>query len=161
MKIKTCYYQEFDPEDYVSIIIKWYVYPRKNNCRKLNLLWYTNSEILEEIKEFWSDILINDHYVNEVTEEMLNQLMKWTVDHYKMINDIANNAISYIDENDKWLYNLEETIRENQLKKYSDPNYKAPKNAKEVTYKGKTYKSKAQCCVIENITLTQLNNYLK
>lgn len=44
---------------------------------------------------------------------------------------------------------------------YSFENYKPNKNAKPVTYKGKTYLSKAQCMALEEITRKELDAYLK
>lgn len=48
-----------------------------------------------------------------------------------------------------------------ELKKFYNPkNYKPTKNAVKVTYKGKEYLSKAQCCALEDITIKELNAYL-
>lgn len=47
-----------------------------------------------------------------------------------------------------------------QKKKYSFSNYKPNKNAISVVYKGTTYLSKIQCCVLENITRKELEEYL-
>ena len=45
-----------------------------------------------------------------------------------------------------------------ELKKFYNPkNYKPNKNAVKVTYKGKEYLSKAQCCALEDITIKELN----
>ena len=43
---------------------------------------------------------------------------------------------------------------------YSFENYVPNKNAVKVTYKGKEYLSKAQCCALEDITIKELNAYL-
>ena len=45
--------------------------------------------------------------------------------------------------------------------KYAFGVYKSNKNCKPVTYKDTEYLSKAQCCALENITIKQLNEYLK
>jgi hypothetical protein len=46
-------------------------------------------------------------------------------------------------------------------KKYWFENYTPNKNAKQVTYKGITYLSKAQCMALEGITRKELDEYLK
>lgn len=49
-----------------------------------------------------------------------------------------------------------------ELKKfYKFGNYKPTKNSVPVTYKGKTYFSKAQCMALEGITRKELDSYLK
>lgn len=45
--------------------------------------------------------------------------------------------------------------------KYAFGVYKPNKNCKPVTYNGKDYLSKAQCCALEKITIKELNEYLK
>ena len=44
--------------------------------------------------------------------------------------------------------------------KYSFKNYRPNKNCVPVVYKGKEYKSKAQCIVLEGITRKELDKYL-
>jgi hypothetical protein len=48
-----------------------------------------------------------------------------------------------------------------ELKKYAFGTYKPNKNAKQVTYKGTNYLSKAQCMALEGITRKELDEYLK
>lgn len=55
---------------------------------------------------------------------------------------------------------LEERIEYKRKEKYSPKNYKPNKNCVPVVYKGKEYKSKAQCMVLEKITRKELEEYL-
>ena len=55
---------------------------------------------------------------------------------------------------------IEEIIERKRKKKYSLKNYRPNKNCVPVTYKGKEYKSKAQCITLEKITRKQLEEYL-
>lgn len=53
-----------------------------------------------------------------------------------------------------------ELVELKRREKYSPKNYKSNKNCIPVTYKGKEYKSKAQCIVLEKITRRELEEYL-
>lgn len=53
-----------------------------------------------------------------------------------------------------------QTVDKNSKNFYAFGNYKPNKNAKPVTYKGKTYLSKAQCMALEGITRKELDAYL-
>lgn len=53
-----------------------------------------------------------------------------------------------------------QTTDKNSKNFYAFGNYKPNKNAKPVTYKGKTYLSKAQCMALEGITRKELDAYL-
>lgn len=55
---------------------------------------------------------------------------------------------------------LEEIVKLRRASKYSFKNYKPNKNCKPVVYKGKEYKSMAQCMVLEKITRKELDAYL-
>lgn len=55
---------------------------------------------------------------------------------------------------------IEEIVELKRKEKYSSKNYKPNKNCVPVTYKGKEYKSKAQCIVLEKITRRELEEYL-
>lgn len=56
---------------------------------------------------------------------------------------------------------LYEIVELKKASKYSFKNYKPNRNCKPVTYKGKEYKSKAQCIALEKITRKELEEYLK
>ena len=49
----------------------------------------------------------------------------------------------------------------NANKKYWFENYKANKNCKPVEVNGTKYLSKAQACALEEMTMKELNEYLK
>ena len=55
---------------------------------------------------------------------------------------------------------IEEIVELKRKEKYSPKNYKPNKNCVPVTYKGRKYKSKAQCIALEKITRKELEEYL-
>lgn len=55
---------------------------------------------------------------------------------------------------------LNEIVELKKASKYAFKNYKPNKNCKPVIYKGKEYKSKAQCIALEKITRKELDTYL-
>lgn len=56
---------------------------------------------------------------------------------------------------------LNEIVELKRASKYNPKNYKPNKNCKPVVYKGKEYKSKAQCIALNKITRKELEEYLK
>ena len=58
------------------------------------------------------------------------------------------------------VYSREQTKFDNRESYYKSDNYIPPKNSIPVIYNGKEYKSKAQCCYCENISISTLNKYL-
>lgn len=63
---------------------------------------------------------------------------------------------------DRPIYGLDlvRKLEKKKKDKYSFKNYKPNKNCIPVTYKGKEYKSKAQCIALTGITRKQLDEYL-
>lgn len=94
--------------------------------------------------------------VEEVIDFILNNSEKITEESRKYMQHEVDEIISDITKDIEFTKRNKERMDEF----YGDL-YNPPKNAKSVTYNGKTYKSKAQCCYIENITSSKLNKYLK
>lgn len=55
---------------------------------------------------------------------------------------------------------IEEIVELKRKEKYASKNYRPNKNCIPVVYKGKKYKSKTQCIVLEKITRKELEEYL-
>ena len=163
MKIITCYNKEFNPKDYVRILIEWFVYTYSNpgEPRSFNWNWFKDENTLQEIDEcIWKNYLIGDFYLDVVSDTILQQCREWTLNNVNYINNLALKLKEEIDRDDYYFYHRDELFKTKLLRKYNNPEYNPPKNAKSIIYKGRVYKSKKQCCIIENISLNFLNKYL-
>lgn len=76
----------------------------------------------------------------------------------KKIRTLVNLKFDEIDNHFKFKKNMK---TKKEIKEFYGKNYKPNKNCKPVTYKGKQYLSKAQCIALEEITIKELNEYLK
>lgn len=90
----------------------------------------------------------------------LEKCMDWVLSNKDVITEAVSSYINSIENKYQELLNKKEKEKNDIITFYS-VNYNPPKNSICVIYNGKEYKSKKQCCILENITMTQLNNYLK
>lgn len=106
------------------------------------------------------DLIILEWLKKIIPENLIKSLYNLYLENRKYINNkllervnLRKMNIALLESrNKRYLHILEE--------RYNVDNYIPPKNAISVIYKGKEYKSKAQCCYLEGITKNQLNKYL-
>lgn len=161
-----------DTNDYINDIVEkiichysnyWYM-PQFNEEYDFNLhyknltfekRWFTNYNVLSEISDMWEELL-----GGELDSSYLEKCMDWVLSNKDVITEAVNSYINSIENKYQELLNKKGKEKNDIITFYS-VNYNPPKNSVCVIYNGKEYKSKKQCCILENITMTQLNNYLK
>lgn len=118
---------------------------------KTNYEWDINKGDLfywiEELSA--SPIFISDN-------KLINNLMDYLYEHKSECDEIAHDLENEI----KKFNNKIKEVKNKEKLKYALDTYKAPKGSKSVTYKGTTYQSKKQCCVLNDISESDLKHYL-
>ena len=168
---------EIDPLQYCNILVDWYILnpsnPWWNDPRpylhtkkpkfNIDLEWFNKPNIHNEIIKFWKDCIEGNYLVPKNVEcpnEILDWFENWTFSNIGFLNkraiEMKEKGIQLYNK----ILNSQKEAAEKEKQFYSFDNYIPPKNAKFVTYNGKEYKSKTQCCVLEGISLNTLNKYL-
>lgn len=168
---------EIDPLEYSDFISEYYILNPSNPwwddkrpyhhiepaIFNINLEWFNKLNIHNEIRDFWKRWMEGNYHIPKGVKcpnKILDWLENWTFSNIEYLNKRALE----LEEEGIELHNkviTREKERINHIKEYySTNNYIPPKNAKPVIYKGKEYKSKKQCCILEKISLNTLNKYL-
>ena len=173
MKFKLNCEIEINPLDYSDLIVEWWILnpsdPWWHDMRychhiepptfNIDFGWANKHDIHNEIRDFWKQWVEGNFHVPrgvECPNEILDWLEDWTFSNIEYLNKRALE----LEKEGIELHNKVIAQKEEKTSNYFSDNYIPPKNAKPVIYKGKEYKSKKQCCILEKINLYTLNKYL-
>ena len=168
---------EINPLEYCDTFVDWYIlnpsnpwwddfrlcFHNKEPEFNIDLEWFKKPNIHKTIRNFWKYWIEGNYHIPKGVEcpnKILDWFENWTISNIGFLNRRAvEMKKAEIELHNKVLNSKKEAI-EKEKEFYSFDNYIPPKNAKPVTYNGKEYKSKKQCCVLEEISLNTLNKYL-